>query len=72
MRARALWVKVRTAVLLNVLLGKVRSGWRGEKINRSDVVQIKFVAVSESNIREEIKRVQRKFAQPVTSRRYFT
>ena len=71
MRARALWVKVRTAVLLNVLLGKVRSGWRGEKINRSDVVQIKFVAVSESNIREEIKRVQRKFAQPVTSRRSF-
>ena len=68
-RARALWVKVRTAVLLNIMLRRVRSGERPEKVKQSDVMQIKFVGVSEASIRDEIRRVQAKFSSAARVRK---
>ena len=68
-RARALWVKVRTVVLLNGMLRRLRNGERPERVDPNDVVQIKFVAVSEASIRDEIRKVQEKFSSPARVRK---
>lgn len=69
MRSRALWTKVRVAVILNQLLMRIRRGERFDKLKDEDKLLVDFVEVNGLDVREEIRRVQAKFSVPTRKNR---